>query len=247
MLARLDELLRPDGLFVRGGFHPGESDRVPDLADGAPVGTLVLVGNAGPDLWHSFTADADMAVSHPLNRWIRPKIREAAREAGADAVTFPEEGPPYPPLQDWAIRAEPVHRSPIGILIHPDFGLWHVYRAVLLFRERIELPAREPRASPCDSCARKPCLTVCPADAFLPDRFDAVSCVAHVESDEGENCRERGCMARRACPVGRGHRYLPAQQAFHTAAMVCAARRVMKVQSSSAGGSDSGGASANCR
>ncbi len=224
MLDVLDEVLRPDGLFVRGGFYPEESDLVPDLEDGAPAGTLVLVGNAGPDLWHSFAAGADMTITHPLNRWIRPKIREAAREAGADGVIFPEDGPPYPPLQDWAMRAEPVHRSPIGILIHPDFGLWHVYRAALLFRKRVELPVCEPLASPCDSCVRRPCLTVCPADAFLPDRFDAVSCVTHVESDEGDNCRLRGCMARRACPVGHEYRYLPDQQAFHTAAMVRAAR-----------------------
>lgn len=225
MLQRLDGLLRPAGLFVRGGFHPGPADRAPPLEDGAQPGTLVLVGNAGASLWRRFTSDADMAADHPLDRWLRPRIRGAAREAGAEAVVFPEDGPPYPPLQDWAVKGDDVHRSPIGILIHPEFGLWHVYRAALLFRERLALPGRGSGASPCDRCEGRPCLAVCPADAFLPDRFDAASCVSHVESAEGANCLQRGCLARRACPVGRRYRYVPRQQAFHTAAMVRAARR----------------------
>ena len=31
--------------------------------------------------------------------------------------------------------------SPLGILIHPDWGLWHSYRGALAFRERLDLPA----------------------------------------------------------------------------------------------------------
>ncbi len=226
MIERLAELLEPDGLLVRGGFHPGRGDRVPTLADDAPAGTLVLVGNAGPALWRRFVADADLAARAPLDRWLRPRIGRAAREAGADALVFPEDGPPYPPVQDWAMKADSVHRSPTGVLIHPEFGLWHVYRAALLFRERLELPEREERPSPCTACETRPCLPACPAGAFLPDRFDAEACVGHVESDDGENCRFRGCMARRACPVGREYRYVADQQAFHTAAMVRAARNV---------------------
>ena len=103
-------------------------------------------------------------------------------------------------------------------MIHPQFGLWHVYRAVFLFEERLELPPRTAEDSPCDSCATKPCLKVCPADAFLPDRFDAPACVSHVDSDAGTNCRDRGCLARRA------YLYVPDQQKFHTAAMIRAVR-----------------------
>ena len=31
-------------------------------------------------------------------------------------------------------------------------------------------------------------------------------------------CREAGCLARRACPVGREHAYRPAHAAFHMTA-----------------------------
>ena len=79
------------------------------------------------------------------------------------------------------MRAEPVFRSPIGIMIHPEFGLWHVYRAVLLFAEYIDLPAWSAVENPCDACEAKPCRKVCPADAFTPSRFDAFLCFTRRE------------------------------------------------------------------
>jgi len=48
--------------------------------------------------------------------------------------------------------------------------------------------------------------------------------VSHVESKDGKNCMNRGCLARRACPVGKEYRYEVAQQAFHTHAMVTAVK-----------------------
>ena len=43
------------------------------------------------------------------------------------------------------MRAEAVAPSPLGILIHPDYGLWHAYRGALAFAERLALPrARGP-------------------------------------------------------------------------------------------------------
>lgn len=234
VLDRLDVLLAPAGLFVRGGFHARSADGVPALPGGAEAGTVILVGNAGRAMWEAFAATADRSGRNPLDRWLRGHIAAAARATGAH-VLFPNDGPPFVPVLDWAGRAEPIHRSPIGITIHPDYGLWHVYRAVLLFRDRLSLPPPAAPPSPCDSCAKKPCLSVCPADAFRPDRFDAAACAAHVESAAGTACRERGCLARRACPVGRDYLYGPEQQAFHTAAMLGA------VRSGYGGGGEAGG------
>lgn len=223
MIDQLDEILRPSGLFVRGGFYPEPEDGVSVLPGGDAARTVVLIGNAGAGMWQAFAQDADLTARHPLDTWLRPRIEAAAEALGACPV-FPNSGPPFVPIQDWAARAEPVYRSPIGIMIHPRFGLWHVYRAVFLFADRLELPQRADEDSPCDSCVAKPCLKVCPADAFLPDRFDAPACVSHVESDTGSNCRDRGCLARRACPIGRDYLYAPDQQKFHTAAMMWAVK-----------------------
>jgi ferredoxin len=224
MIDRLVRMLSPFGLFVRGGFHPETSDGVPRMPDGAEAATCILVGNAGAAMWQAFRESAVPETAHPLDNWLRPGIEAAASACGAAAL-FPNDGPPFLPIDRWAMRAEAVRRSPIGILIHPDFGLWHVYRAVLLFQERLPLPEPDRRESPCAVCAKKPCLSVCPTDAFRPDRFDAAACVAHVKSADGSNCRERGCLARRACPVGRAYRYPSDQQAFHMDAMVRAVER----------------------
>ena len=113
-----------------------------------------------------------------------------------------------------------MHPSPIGLLIHPHWGLWHAYRGALVFERRIELPAIEPKASPCEACAAKPCLSACPVHAFSGGSYDLDACVSHVRSAAGVACREGGCLARRACPVGDEFRYLPAQARFHTEAFL---------------------------
>ncbi|MDH3232512.1 MAG: hypothetical protein OEQ29_03230 [Alphaproteobacteria bacterium] len=220
ILEAIAAALNGTGLFYRGGFHPHLEDAVPRLADGREAGTVVLIGNAGGTMWRAFNeADPDRSKRNPLDRWLNPILEHLAGQVGATLVS-PNRGPNFPPIQDWARRAEPVFRSPIGIMIHPDFGLWHVYRAALLFAERLDLPPRAEGANPCDSCAGRPCLRVCPADAFEPSRFNAKACVAHVTSDAGGNCRDRGCLARRACPVGRDFAYPNDAGAFHMAAVV---------------------------
>jgi hypothetical protein len=227
-LARLDGALKPNGLFVRGGFHPQPADGVPALPDGGAAQTVVLIGNAGMDMWRAFRAARPVPDGrNPLEAWLDPLIEDAARAVGAAQVIFPTRKP-FPPVQRWAQRAEPVHPSPIGLLIHPRYGLFHVYRAVLLFRERLALPAFDMMASPCERCADKPCLATCPADALGPGRFDTVGCVDHVTGNSGGNCRERGCLARRACPVGREFQYAPEAGAFHMAAVVRAVRGMQR-------------------
>lgn len=196
------------GLIARGGFHPEPEDGVP----GEP-GTLVLLGNAGPGMWAAFSR-ARREEADPLDNWTRRIVIALARELGARAL-FPFGGPPYLPFQRWAMKAEAVRPSPIGPLIHPDYGLWHAYRGALAFEERLTLPAPDRRPSPCESCADKPCLTSCPVKALAPGAYDVPACVDHISSMEGADCLETGCRARRACPVGRESVYVPAQAGFH--------------------------------
>lgn len=114
-----------------------------------------------------------------------------------------------------------MHVSPLGILIHPEFGLWHAYRGAMAFGERLALPPREQRASPCASCATRPCETACPVGAIAAARsYDATACTAHVASALGRDCRELGCRARRTCPVGAEYGYGPAQAEFHMSAFL---------------------------
>ena len=214
-LPSLAETLSAYGLMLRGGFHPEVGDGVPPLGDGRPVGTVVLVGNAGPAMWRLFTATCDaVAGPHSLDRWTRGLLTDIARAQGATPL-FPFDGPPYLPFQRWAMRAEPVAPSPLGMLIHPDYGLWHAYRGVLLFAERIALPPRDRRPSPCENCAERPCLQACPVDAFTEAGYDVPGCRDHISRPAGADCMAEGCRARRACPIGQAYRYAPDHAEFH--------------------------------
>ncbi len=118
------------------------------------------------------------------------------------------------------MRAEGLKASPLGILIHPQFGLWHGYRAALAFDRPLPQTGSPPAAHPCDACLDKPCLSSCPVGAVTPVSFDVVACRTHLATPEGERgCMAGGCLARGQCPVGSSYRYEPAQLRFHMAAL----------------------------
>ncbi len=199
---------------MRGAFHVAPDDAL-------PAATIALLGWIGGEFWDVFASSAEAADGerNPLDRWSKRTIDAMATDLGATAL-YPFAGPPWLPFQRWAMRAEPVSVSPLGILIHPDWGLWHSYRGALAFRERLELPAMPDRASPCSTCAEKPCLTTCPVSAFSNAGYDVAGCRTHVAAPAGSECMSGGCLARVACPVGAGHRYAPAQAAFHMRAFL---------------------------
>ena len=212
------------GLVVRGAFRPEAGDAVPGLPDGRASGTLVLVGNAGSDMWTAFRCSPEFASGeHRLDRWSRRVIEGLAARFGASAL-FPFGGPPFLPFLRWARRAETLHPSPIGPLIHPRYGLWHAYRGALSFAGRLELPEVGAEPSPCATCRDRPCLDACPVGAFTVSGYDVPACVEHVASPAGCSCLMQGCLARRACPVGREYRYVPAQAEFHMRAFLAARR-----------------------
>lgn len=207
----LQAALQPLGLIVFGAFHPVADDGVP----GDP-GSLVLVGNAGPAMWHAFSRDRPTG-GDTLDSWVGTRLNAVAETIGATAL-FPFGGPPFLPFQRWAQRSGSARPSPLGILIHPDYGLWHAYRGALAFSGRLDLPPADGRPSPCENCADKPCLSACPVGAFsATEGYDVVACVAHLATPAGVDCNDLGCRARRACPVGRDHVYAPSQAAFHMA------------------------------
>ena len=212
-------LLQPLGLILRGGFAlDPEIDA--DLLRAYPQARqLILIGNAGSAIWPQIAGfiAANPADQHPLDHWTAQTLADIARRIDAIGL-FPFGGPPWWPFQRWAQRVESVHPSPLAILIHPAFGLWHAYRAALLLAEPVELPVVAEQASPCDGCADRPCLTTCPVGAFSLSGYDVERCAAHVNSASGDRCRRLGCLARLACPVGVAWRYESDHAAFHMAA-----------------------------
>lgn len=221
MLAALTDALGHNGMALRGGFAPESADGVPEHRAGHPTRSLLLIGNIGGGMWPAFAAAQakDSSTADPMDRWTRDTLDPLAAAFSA-RVLYPFSGPPYYPFQRWAARAEPVHVSPLRIFIHPVFGLWHAYRAALLFADLLVIPAAPPVDSPCITCEGQPCLSGCPVDAFQETGFDDKACARHVDGPDGAECRDRGCLARRACPVGRDYSYPSAQMAFHMEAFL---------------------------
>lgn len=197
------------GLIVRGGFETA-TDEDPSSR------TIVMIGNAGPGMWGHFEPVMPEGPN-PLDTWTKKLVAPLAEKFGAVAL-HPNDRP-YRPFQQWAMRAESVHPSPLGILIHREHGLWHAYRTALVFDGSVNgLPEKTGSASPCDACVDKPCLATCPVGAFSTDGYDVPKCVGHLKTPDGQPCHDGGCQARMACPVATDLQYTAAQRAFHAAA-----------------------------
>lgn len=213
--------LAVDGLILRGGFNFEENDTPPDGSSGSPAKSVLLVGQAGAEPWQHFSrwrAGQPAGLVNPLDTWSREVIGRVADTVGAKAVSPNDK--PFLPFQQWAMRAEGLKPSPLGILMHPQYGLWHAYRGALLFDMALDLPAPETMNHLCDACVGKPCLKSCPINAYSVDGFAYERCLSHVRGPNGEACRTIGCLDRNACPYGTAYRYPAEVQAFHMAAFV---------------------------
>ncbi len=202
------------GYTALGWLEPSKDDLAGrSVAPGAH--SLLLIGNAGDAMWRRFSAEAG-DHNHSLDEWCRAKIRQLARQCGAEAL-FPFDKP-YLPFQRWAVRTGAFFGSPLGLTIHGEYGLWHAFRGALLFDRKA--PRKKPPAlvSPCESCNGRPCLTACPVMAFSLDGYDVPACVRHITGKDTKDCSQAGCAARRACPVGIEYQYPAEQAAFHMAA-----------------------------
>ncbi|MDO9418716.1 ferredoxin [Pararhizobium sp.] len=212
--------LQPHGLFLRGTVNFAAEELAPALATGEAAKSIILIGHAGSSIWPAFERwrRTNAEATHPLDTWSKAVIRPVAAVFGATAF-FPSD-PPWQPFQRWAMRAEGLQPSPLGIFIHPEYGLWHGYLGALAFDQPLPQTGSAPAAHPCDLCRDKPCLTACPVKAVWPESFDVPACRSHLATEAGtSSCMTGGCLARAACPVGADYRYSPEQLQFHMAAL----------------------------
>ncbi len=207
MLGRLKHSLESSGLAVRGGFHFDE--------DGVTK-TLYLIGHGGSGFWESFSKSDYLNLDKdPLDNWTKNVVGAIAITLNAKPF-YPSDGPPYQPFQQWAKASEGLEASPLGMLVHPEFGLWHAYRAALVFDGAEDIEPRLAITDICTSCIDQPCLSSCPVGAFsIIDGYDVPACVDHLKSEEDNGCMAKGCQARRSWPIGQSYRYDPDHAAFH--------------------------------
>lgn len=229
-IGMLDVALADHGLCLRGWVFPDVTPVAMPSNGGAAL-AICLVGHAGGRFWPVFEAWRARypGIEDPLDTWSKTVITPLSEAAGGEAV-FPSDRP-WQPFQQWAMAAEGLKPSPLGMLIHPDYGLWHGYRGAILFGDAAmtdpalaelryaALAGRVAMSHPCDSCTGMPCLSACPVGAFTPAGFAVSDCRSHLEGQAGrDGCMRSGCLARDACPVGRKYRYSSGQIRFHMAA-----------------------------
>jgi hypothetical protein len=200
-----------EGFAPLGWFTPNAGDGVPALRDGVAAQFVILIGNVGPAMFRRFARERRKGED-PLDQWCGEVIGALAETLGAEAV-FPS-GKPALPFLTWAQASGLSHSSPLGLNIHADYGLWHAYRAALLFPIAFDLPPASSK-HPCVTCAGRPCLTACPVHAFRNEGYAVEACVDHIASPEGAECMSGGCLARRACPIGQRYAYESDQMHFH--------------------------------
>ena len=202
-----------------GWFEAAKADRLPEEAR-----FVILIGNAGSDMFRRFARERPPGGT--MNDWTRASVGQLAASLDASAAYPFDADPPWPFLT-WARRAGAGHTSPLGLNIHPTYGLWHAYRAALLFPVVFDLPRHSAGAHPCETCATRPCLTACPVSAFDGTAYDVARCAGHIALPQGGDCMARGCLARHACPVGQGFAYAPAQAEFHMRAFLAARQKAV--------------------
>ena len=218
-IGKLASELSLHGLIPRGGFNFKADEAVPVGRSGAPPRSVLLVGQAGAAPWPHFQAwrrGRPAGLQNPLDTWSREVIGAVGETFGARVVSPSDR--PYLPFQQWAMRAEGLRPSPLGVLMHPEYGLWHAYRGALLFEEEMAFERADKAIHLCDACVGKPCLKACPVGAYSGAAFAHGECLAHVRGAQGGACRTGGCLDRNACPYGTEHRYPADMQAFHMAA-----------------------------
>ena len=200
---------------VLGSFVPLAGE-VGYKADQKEVG--IMIANCGQDMWRQFENSIEYldGQADPMERWSARVLGLIAAEYSATLVLPFEQ--PYPPFQTWAKRAGQLHQSELGILIHPQYGLWFGLRGVM-FVDSSKLDragiAQNDGQDICVSCADKPCLDACPVAAFGKKTLQVDKCFTHLKSNHDPDCMKEGCAARAACPVGNEYQYCSEQLLFH--------------------------------
>jgi len=217
-LSEISMALEPVGIFIRGvvRFNEGEG---PKLVEGGAARSIVLLGNVGASIWPAFARwRDDYEGPDPLDTWSKAMVGPVARRLASTAY-FPSD-PPYQPFQRWALQAENLKPSPLGILLHPRYGLWHGYRGALGFSFDVDRPSADIEATVESGSWEEICVAACPVEAVTATGFDVTRCRAYLRSEVGQaTCMVTGCASRNACPIGAEFRYPPDQLRFHMQAL----------------------------
>ncbi len=178
---------------------------------------LVVVGHVGATLW-GLLQGKDLLHTSPntaFDDYSRLKVREFCSDVLGGAnyrLLYPSDF--SVPLQHWGSLLGWSHPSPLGLGIHPKYGLWFAYRAAFLVDAPLPVTPTVMTSSPCETCTNKPCVAACPPQALTAASIPNVQACSAFRLEDSSPCAST-CLARYACPVGRDYRYPRTQMKFH--------------------------------
>ena len=185
------------------------------LGDTANYTQLILLGHGGKHLWAQVKA-ASIPGEHPIDDYTIKIVEQVFAMHFADKkyrILYP--GETAVGLQQLGTLAGWHQPSPFMVGIDHAWGSWFAFRAAVLANTDFLPFLPVDRSNPCTTCASRPCLTHCPADALM-DGFSLNKC-SNYRKQPNSLCRHT-CLARLSCPVGTEHRY-DEDQIRHTYAL----------------------------
>ena len=183
---------------------------------------LILIGHGGTALWQA-VGKSGITGRDPIDDFTLRAVRQwMAEELPGHhyAIVYPDAQ--AIPLQRLGALAGWHQPTPFMLGIDADWGTWFAYRAAVLADTHFAAISAVDRnahgcalegASPCATCASRPCVAAWPPSAMVDGKFALQKCLKYRR--EADSACAFTCLARVACPVGSAHRY-GSEQLHHT-------------------------------
>ena len=212
---------------MREEFHH-KGINIMGICDGTPYEHLlpsctsaVVFANGGRALWDGFLKDIHQNpehlqdYEHPFDEYVHRIIHNADPSPSSDRrwIRCAANEAEFLDFRALAYNAKIGTPSLMGMVIHPEYGLWMGMRAVLLTTVNLPISTVEP-TSPCSSCTDKPCISTCPAHAVSTSGWNIQRCAEFHQ--EQTQCAD-SCISRLSCPIGIAHKHSPLQHRYHNA------------------------------
>jgi ferredoxin len=182
-----------------------------------------LIANGGSSFWTQLDLSEFKKKPNPVDEFshaLAEQLIATSNTAEQCSILYPSTQP-VPLMQlgklvGWSLP------SPLGLGLHPSYGPWFAYRAVIMSAQPLQTeltPITDNTkqdalfGSDCINCAA-PCVTACPANAVSQSSTFNIEHCAGYRLQRNSGCGDT-CHARYACPVGQQHQYSDAQTAHH--------------------------------
>ena len=211
--------LQQQGLNLQAVFDistlPAEflSQLQQQCADLGQYRQLILLGHGGRTMWQQLQ-QSDIQSDNPVDDYSIQCVQQFfAHEQPQQQYKIVYPGDYRIGLQQLGDLAGWHHPSPFWVGVNHHWGSWYAYRIVVLADSDFHITPTVQSQSPCETCADKPCISICPAEAVSEKYFDVKQCSSYRLQNDS-NCSHQ-CLSRLRCPVGKEHRYSREQIEYH--------------------------------